>query len=196
MNPQKIGIIHYQAGNMASVMNALARLGVKAKTISTAEEAGLTDKLIFPGVGHARKAMEAIKNQGLEVLLKQYERPLLGICLGMQLMGQHSEEGDTPGLSLFRATALAFQGRLKVPHMGWNRVTSAQGELYRGIPDGSHFYFVHSYQMPLFEDTTGICHYGVPFTASVANKHLYGVQFHPEKSGDAGMQILKNFISL
>lgn len=193
---QTIKIIGYKAGNIASVRNAFKRLGVATEMATTPAEVAGADKLIFPGVGHARPAMENLQSSGLADAIKTFPRPVLGICLGMQLMASLSEEGRTPGLGFFSSKIIRFEHNLKVPHMGWNDVYDNRGPLFKGIPAGSFFYFVHSYYMPVSNESIGLCHYHIPFTAAVASSNYLGVQFHPEKSGDAGATLLQNFIDL
>jgi imidazole glycerol-phosphate synthase subunit HisH len=192
----KIGILSYGAGNVASVQNALERLGVNSFISDKPEELMQADKLIFPGVGHASHAMERIKHKGLDSVLELFDRPLLGICLGMQLMGKISDEGSTDGLGLLDFSVKLFKITEKVPHMGWNSIEIEQNPLFNGIPNGSYFYFVHSYYAEICENATAKCIYEIPFTAAVWKNNLFGVQFHPEKSGEVGMEVLKNFIEL
>ncbi|MBR9986052.1 MAG: imidazole glycerol phosphate synthase subunit HisH [Desulfosarcina sp.] len=199
--PKTIKIIHYKAGNIASVKNAFARLGITLEGVSSPEEIRNADKLIFPGVGHARPAMELLKTSGMADAIQGFTGPVLGICLGMQLMASMSEEGDTVGLNLFPEKIRRFRPGenmkgLKVPHMGWNDVFRTRGALFEGIPEGSYFYFVHSYYMEESPSAIALCNYGTPFSAATERKNFYGVQFHPEKSGEAGMTLLKNFIAL
>lgn len=181
---------------MASVQNALERLGIEAYISDKPSELMLADKLIFPGVGHASHAMERIKQYALDKVLKSFNRPLLGICLGMQLMGKTSEEGLTNGLDLMDFSVKLFKINEKVPHMGWNSIDVYPNPLLKGISNGSYFYFVHSYYTEMCVDMVAACNYEIPFTAAVNRDNYYGVQFHPEKSGEAGMQLLKNFIDL
>lgn len=197
----KIKIIHYNAGNIASVKNAFLRLGIALEGASDPDELHAADKLIFPGVGHARPAMEVLKNNGLADAIKEFRGPVLGICLGMQLMASLSEEGNTAGLGVFPEKIRRFGNgttgtALKVPHMGWNDVFQTRGPLFRGIPDGSHYYFVHSYYMELSPAAIALSHYGTRFSAAIERNNFFGVQFHPEKSGEAGMTLLQNFIEL
>lgn len=192
----KIAILSYGAGNVASVQNALDRIGINSLISYKPEELIMADKLIFPGVGHATHAMENIKSKGLDKVLKSFDRPLLGICLGMQLMGKVSEEGQTQGLSLMDFNVKLFKINEKVPHMGWNSVEAIESPLFKGIPNGSYFYFVHSYYAEISEETIATCNYSIPFTAAANKENLFGVQFHPEKSSEAGMTVLKNFINL
>lgn len=193
---QTIKIISYKAGNIASVKNAFARLGVRLETATTPEEVASADKLVFPGVGHARPAMENLRSNGLDAAIKAFPRPVLGICLGMQLMAGLSDEGHTEGLGVFSGRIIRFRHVLKVPHMGWNDVYDLRGPLFKGIPEGSYFYFVHSYYMPVSNQSVALCKYDIPFSAAAAGSNYFGVQFHPEKSGDAGATLLKNFIDL
>jgi imidazole glycerol-phosphate synthase subunit HisH len=193
----KTGIISYGAGNVASVQNALTRLGESSFVSSDISELSKAERLIFPGVGHAQRAMEALKEKGIDKFLKNYNRPVLGICLGMQLFGKKSEEGDTKALGLIDFEVKRFNGLLKVPHTGWNSVSIATpNPLFRGIDSGTYFYFVHSFFAPLCSNTVATCNYENDFTAAAVRHNYYGVQFHPEKSGDAGSELLKNFIDL
>ncbi|MBW6499062.1 MAG: imidazole glycerol phosphate synthase subunit HisH [Bacteroidales bacterium] len=192
----KIGIITYGAGNVASVQNALDRLGVKSLISDDRKVLEGCDKLIFPGVGHAAHAMENLSRKGLDKLLQDFNRPVLGICLGMQLMGSESEEGPTKGLGLIDFRVKRFEINEKVPHMGWNSIEKIDHPLLGGIESGSHFYFVHGYYAELSKETIASSQYEIPFSVAVASGNYFGVQFHPEKSGDAGAKLLKNFINL
>jgi len=193
---QTIRIIQYKAGNIASVRNAFARLGVRLEPAENPADIQRAGKIIFPGVGHARPAMGVLQASGMAEALRAFEGPVLGICLGMQLMGSLSEEGDTPGLGLFPERIFRFRGEEKVPHMGWNEVFRTRGPLFRGIPDGTCFYFVHSYYMEESPSALALTTYGTTFSAAMGTGKRYGVQFHPEKSGEAGMALLQNFIDL
>ncbi len=193
---QNIYIVHYKAGNIASVMNAFARLGVHARLAARPTELKNADKLIFPGVGHARPAMEVLRASGMDEAIANFKGPVLGICLGMQLMAARSEEGNMEGLGIFPAAIRRFNGQPKIPHMGWNSLHDLCGPLFGGVPEGSHAYFVHSYYMPDRADAIARCNYDEVFTAAVAHDRFFGLQFHPEKSGQTGMTILKNFIAL
>lgn len=192
----KVAILSYGAGNVASVQNALERLGVNAFISDSPNELMQADRLIFPGVGHATHAMHNINSKGLGTVLSSFKRPILGICLGMQLMGKASEEGDTLGLNLMDFNVNLFRIPEKVPHMGWNSIEVTKNPILKGIPSGSYFYFVHSYYAELSTNTIATCNYTIPFTAAVNKDNRFGVQFHPEKSGDAGIEILRNFINL
>lgn len=195
-NEQRVAILSYGAGNVASVKNALERLGVNAFISENPSELMQADRLIFPGVGHAAHAMEQIKTKGLDKVLQTFERPLLGICLGMQLMGNSSEEGATHGLGLIDFNVKKFNINEKVPHMGWNSIQLTDSILFKSIPSNSFFYFVHSYYAEICRNSIATCDCEIPFTAAVCKENYFGVQFHPEKSGDAGMQVLRNFINL
>ncbi|MCZ4694549.1 imidazole glycerol phosphate synthase subunit HisH [Ancylomarina euxinus] len=196
MSKQNIVIIDYKAGNVQSVKYALERLGVYAKVSNCEETIRQADKVIFPGVGEAAWAMKKLKETGLDQLIPQLKQPVLGICLGMQLMCTSSEEGDTKGLGLFPVKTLKFPAEDKVPHMGWNQIRQQKAELFNGIKENSFVYFVHSYYVPLNEHTTSETHYIRSFSASLQKANFYACQFHPEKSGDIGQEILNNFIKL
>jgi imidazole glycerol-phosphate synthase subunit HisH len=195
-----IGIIDYGAGNIRSVSNALNRLNVQHFISNNHLELDKAEKLIFPGVGEARSAMDALVCSGLTNWLKQVNVPFLGICLGMQLLFNHTTERSTDCLGLLAGTNERFNSArsvLKVPHMGWNQVQhKGNCPLFDGIISGEHFYFVHSYYAPLVPATIGVTDYGVQFTSALKQKNYYGVQFHPEKSGRMGLQLLKNFVEL
>jgi len=193
---QYIKIVHYNAGNIASVKNALRRLRVTAGLAAYPEELAEADKLIFPGVGHARPAMEVLKQQGMDQAIREFKGPVLGICLGMQLMAASSEEGNMRGLGIFNEEIKRFAGDLKIPHMGWNSLYQLNGPLFKGVAENSYVYFVHSYYMPQSKQSIALCSYEQPFTAAISRDQFFGLQFHPEKSGKPGMQILKNFIDL
>jgi glutamine amidotransferase len=195
-----IGIIEYGAGNIRSVSNAIKRLGINHFISSNRLELDKADKLIFPGVGEARSAMDALAGAGLTEWLKKVTVPFLGICLGMQLLFEYTTERDTGCLGIIPGKNEKFsneQLKLKVPHMGWNQVQQKNNDpLFTGIASGEHFYFVHSYYAPIVSGTIGMTDYGVQFTSAVRWKNYHGVQFHPEKSGKTGLKMLKNFIEL
>ncbi len=193
---QRIAIAHYNAGNIASVLNALGRLGVSGELATKIEDLKNADKLIFPGVGHAKPAMELLRAQGMDQAIKDFKGPVLGICLGMQLMAKYSEEGNMQGINIFPETIKLLTGRSKIPHMGWNSLYDMKGPLFEKLEEGSYVYFVHSYYMPDCEMSIARCDYEGSFTAAIARDNFFGVQFHPEKSGKTGMTILKNFINL
>lgn len=191
-----IAIINYNAGNTRSVENAITRLGYNCKITNNAEEIAGASKVIFPGVGEARSAMQVLKSTGLDELLPKLNQPVLGICLGMQLMCNYSEEGNTTGLGIFPIKVNRFKATERVPHMGWNTLSNLESPLFNGITEKDDFYFVHSYKAELSPFTVAACHYIEPFSAALNRANFYATQFHPEKSGDIGTQLLKNFIEL
>jgi len=196
-----IVIIRYNAGNVASVQFALERLGIVATVSDDATVISAADKIIFPGVGEASSAMRSLKAAGLDSTLKNLRQPVLGICLGMQLLCAHSEEGDTDGLGLFdtRVRRIAggdYKGELKIPHMGWNSIINLKGPLYKGVPEEAFVYYVHGYCADICEQTNSVTDYIRPFSAGLEKNNFYGVQFHPEKSGVAGEMIIRNFLDL
>lgn len=194
----KIGIIDYGAGNVRSVQFALERLNAKTVLSASPDELNSCDKIIFPGVGHAKPAMEKLKESGLDQFIISTKKPLLGICLGMQLMCKFSEEGNTDCLGIFNTKVSLFDAGmgLKIPHMGWNTTQPSQSVLYKGLDVDPYFYFVHSYYVPEMENTSAITSYGLPFSASLERDNFFGVQFHPEKSSRVGEKLLQNFIQL
>lgn len=196
-----IVIIKYNAGNVASVQFALERLGIAATVSDDSAVISAADKVIFPGVGEASSAMRSLKASGLDSTVKNLTQPVLGICLGMQLLCAHSEEGDTDGLALFntRVRRIAngnYKGELKIPHMGWNSIGNLKGKLYKGVPDQAFVYYVHGYCADICEQTNSTTDYIRPFSAGLEKNNFYGVQFHPEKSGVAGEMIIRNFLDL
>lgn len=192
----KIAIIDYGAGNIRSVQFALERMGYSGFLTSDAAEINAADKVIFPGVGEAQTAMEALKERGLDKVIPQLKQDVLGICLGMQLMCRWSEEGDTDCLNIFPMDTLEFPAPLKVPHVGWNELERTGAGLFEGIEPGTFAYFVHSYYVPLSEFTVAQSFYGFDFSAALVKDNFYACQFHPEKSSKTGEQILKNFLKL
>ena len=193
---QDVAIIKYNAGNIGSVANALQRIGLEANVTDSPEEIRKADKVIFPGVGEAGTTMKYLRETGLDRVISTLEQPTLGICLGMQLMCSHSEEGDTPGLGIFKEKVKLFRGSFKVPHMGWNEIQISEDSLLKGLSDPAYFYFVHSYYCELGAETCAVCEYEIPFSAYLQKDNFYAVQFHPEKSGPLGAVLLKNFIEL
>jgi len=193
-----IGIIDYGAGNIRSLGNALERLGVEYVVSRSINELQHADKLILPGVGEAHSTMQSLKQVGLVQWLKTISTPFLGICIGMQILFERSDERETACLGIFPGTVAQFDPcRVKVPHMGWNQVSIRRdSRLFHNIRDGEFFYFVHSFYAPVSEDTIGLTRYPGPFSAAVQRGNYYGVQFHAEKSGQAGLQILRNFVEL
>lgn len=193
----KVAIVKYNAGNIASVANALSRLGVDATVSDDANELRDAERVIFPGVGEASSAMKYLRERKLDEVIVSLTQPVLGICLGMQLLCSSSEENDTECLGLLPYRVRRFrEGELKVPHMGWNRITSFRGPLFDGIEEGAYVYFVHGYFVEKGDETSARCDYGVEFSAAVETKNFHAVQFHPERSGTVGERILENFLNL
>ena len=193
-----IAIIDYKMGNLRSVENALKRLG--AEFCVTADPAVIraADKVLLPGVGNAAEAMHNLREAGLVEVIRSLRRPVLGICVGMQVMCRHSEEGDVECLNIFDARVKRFKPApdLKVPHMGWNQIGNLETKLFKGLEGGSYVYFVHSYYPELCPDTIATARHGVMFSAALKYENFYGTQFHPEKSGDVGERIIENFLKL
>jgi imidazole glycerol-phosphate synthase subunit HisH len=197
----KVSIIKYNAGNIISVYNALHRLGINADITDNPEEILNSDKVIFPGVGEASTTMKYLKEHKLDSLIKNLKQPVLGICLGMQLMCKNSEEGNTDCLGIFDLNVKRFDDRLKVPHMGWNNLTNLKGKLFdfdqpTTINEQLYVYFIHSFYAEKGKDTSAITDYGIEFSSALEKDNFYSTQFHPEKSGKAGERILKNFLKL
>ncbi|WP_374450665.1 imidazole glycerol phosphate synthase subunit HisH [Cloacibacterium normanense] len=191
-----IAIIDYDAGNVKSVQNALKKLGFEAVITSDIEKIKNADKVIFPGVGEASSAMKKLQERGLDAVIPNLKQPVLGICLGMQLMCNASEEGNTKALGIFDCEVKLFPNSDIVPHMGWNNVSEMKGKLLENISEIDNFYFVHSYYAEIGESTTSVCDYITPFSATLEKDNFYAAQFHPEKSGDAGFKLLENFLNL
>ena len=192
-----ITIIDYGTGNLQSVINAFARLGVEYELTADPMRISAAEKVVLPGVGAARPAMEKLRSAGLIEPVKSLTQPVLGVCLGMQLMCARSEEGDTECLGLFDNAVRRFDAPgLKVPHMGWNGIYDLHSPLYAGLEEGSCVYFVHSYAVEVNPDTIATCCYGGVFSASLNRGNFFGAQFHPEKSGAVGERILMNFLAL
>lgn len=194
-----IAIIDYEAGNICSVENALSRLGATYELTASPEKILKADKVILPGVGNAAKAMESLRQSGLDEVIGRLRQPVLGICVGMQLMCRGSEEGPVECMGLFdtRVRRFADTPDAKVPHMGWNSIGNLEGKLFKGLSEGSFVYFVHSYYPGLCTDTIATCRHGSTlFSAALRWENFYGTQFHPEKSGSVGSAILQNFLAL
>jgi len=191
-----IAILKYNAGNTQSVVNAVTRLGYNCVVTNDVNEIVNADKVIFPGVGEAGSAMAHLKANGLDTIIKSLEQPVLGICLGLQLMCRFSEEGNTNGLGIFNAEVKKFPPQDIVPHMGWNSIKADGLDLFYNINTDDNFYFVHSYYAEISKYAVAKCNYILPFSAALKKDNFYGVQFHPEKSGSAGEQLLKNFLEL
>ncbi|MBO1519491.1 imidazole glycerol phosphate synthase subunit HisH [Oceanisphaera pacifica] len=198
-NPLKVAIIDTGCANLSSVRYAIERLGYSV-TVSRDHQVLLdADKLLLPGVGSAREAMKNLAERNLIELIGQLHQPVLGICLGMQMLVQHSDEGDVDGLGLIGAQCQHLEASegIRLPHMGWNSITPMPNHpLFKDIPEGSFFYFVHSYAVPVGDYTLATSHHGTAFSAAIAQANFFGVQFHPERSGAAGAQLLKNFLEL
>ena len=192
----KIAIIDYGAGNVQSVLFALERLGFEGIVTNDWNTIKKADKIIFPGVGEASSAMKMLVNSGLDVLIPTLKQPVLGICLGMQLMCKYSEEGNTNGLGIFDVNVVKFSQEVKVPQMGWNTVFDLKSQLFTGIKENEFMYLVHSYYAPLSENTIATTNYELEYSTALQRDNFFGVQFHPEKSGVFGEQILKNFLNL
>jgi len=192
----KIAIIRYNAGNIHSVRLAVQRLGFEPLVTEEPESIRTADKVIFPGVGEASSAMRYIRQNGIAALLHELRQPVLGICLGLQLMCRYSEENDTSCLEIFDVAVRKFPPEDKVPHIGWNTIRALNGVLFAGIDPEAYVYFVHSYYAELGPQTTARTDYILPFSAALQWRNFYAVQFHPEKSGAVGDQILKNFLEL
>ena len=191
-----IAIIKYNAGNIRSVQNALSRLGYESIITDNSNEIRNASRVIFPGVGEAGSAMKYLKEKELDKLILSLTRPVLGICLGLQLMCRFSEESDTKCLGIFNSDVRMFPKTDKVPHMGWNNFISVWGDIFRGISRKDDVYYVHSYYAGISSATTAICDYILPFSAAMKKDNFYAVQFHPEKSALTGEKILRNFLEL
>ncbi|MBO7139202.1 MAG: imidazole glycerol phosphate synthase subunit HisH [Prevotella sp.] len=203
----QVAVVKYNAGNVYSVLSALRRLGVEPLLTDDPEELRSADRVLFPGQGEARGAMEYLRARGLDEVIRSLTQPVLGICIGQQLLCRHSEEGDVDCLGIFDAEVKRFQPvrhEDKVPCMGWNVARCAlndKGEmindkLFAGLGDSPYVYFVHSYYVPLCEETIAVADYILPYSAAMHKDNFYACQFHPEKSGSVGEQILKNFLNL
>jgi glutamine amidotransferase len=192
----KIVIINYGAGNIQSILFAIERLGYTAVLTNNPYEIQQADKVIFPGVGEASYAMQKLKESGLDSLIPTLNQPVLGICLGMQLMCNYSEEGNTDGLGIFEANVIRFSNNVKVPQMGWNQIYNLKSPLFEGINDNEYMYLVHSYYVPNCKEAIATTNYDVEYASALQKNNFYGTQFHPEKSGDVGEQILANFLKL
>lgn len=195
----KVAVVKYNAGNIRSVDYVLKRLGVEAVITADKEELQSADKVIFPGVGEAETTMNHLKATGLDELIKNLRQPVFGICLGMQLMCRHSEEGEVDCLNIFDVDVKRFVPQKhedKVPHMGWNTIGKTNSKLFEGFTEEEFVYFVHSFYVPVNEYTAAVTDYIQPFSAALHKDNYYATQFHPEKSGGVGERILRNFLEL
>jgi len=194
----RLAIVKYNAGNIRSVLYALERIGKEAIVTDDAAELHRADKVIFPGVGEASSAMKYLREKELDKILLNLEQPVLGICLGLQLMCRYSEENDTDCLGIFNEDVKLFKptkdAKLKVPQIGWNNIHDLKTKLFENVPENSFCYFVHGYYAGEGTETIATADYGVSYSAGLSKNNFYGVQFHPEKSAQAGEQILRNFI--
>lgn len=193
----RVAIVKYNAGNTASVANALKRLGVEPLVTDDSNELRSADKVIFPGVGEASTAMKYFRDRNLDSVIRSLTQPLLGICLGMQLMCMSSEENETDCLGILPYRVRRFESEtLKIPHTGWNRISDLSSPLFAGIAEGERVYFVHGYYVETGDSTTATCEYGERFSAAIGRDHFHAIQFHPEKSGAVGERILENFLNI
>lgn len=192
----KVAIIKYNAGNVQSVIYALQRLGLEPQLTDDIEYIQQADRVIFPGQGEASSAIRYLHSRKLDELIVSLKQPVLGICIGLQLMCSHSEEGDTPCLGIFKEKVKKFPPKDKVPHIGWNTLETRKGKLLKGLSEEAYLYYVHSYYAELGPETVGETHYILPFSAVMEKDNFYAIQAHPEKSGKDGERILKNFLDL
>ncbi len=195
----EVAVIKYNAGNVYSVVNALRRLGVEPVLTDDKGRIASADKVVFPGQGEAANAMSYLRRHGLDKVIKNLRQPVLGICIGQQLLCRHSEEGDTDCLGVFDADVFKFKASChedKIPAMGWNSLYDLKSPLFKGMPDGEYVYFVHSYYVPVCSFTTAKSDYILPYSAAMQKDNFYATQFHPEKSGSVGEAILRNFLEI
>jgi len=191
-----VAIIDYDAGNVRSLQFALERLGVESVLTADSEVIKTAEKVIFPGQGAAGSAMEKLQQTGLDQLIPTLQQPVLGICLGMQLLCDATEEGDVKGLGIVSEKVIRFSDQVKVPQMGWNNISKLQTALFKGIKEEDFMYLVHSYYVPLLPETIAQSDYDGAYSVALQKDNFYGVQFHPEKSSTAGSQLLQNFLAL
>ncbi len=194
-----VAVVKYNAGNVYSVVNALRRLGVEPLLTDNVEDIKSADKVVFPGQGEAASAMDYLRRYGLDVVIKGLRQPVLGICIGQQLLCRHSEEGDTDCLGVFDVDVRRFQPSChedKVPAMGWNSLYGLESPLFKGVSDGEYVYFIHSYYVPVCDFTVANSDYIQPYSAAMHKDNFYATQFHPEKSGRVGEVIMRNFLEL
>ena len=194
-----VAIVKYNAGNVYSVTNSLKRLGVEPMLTDDADALAKADCVLFPGQGEAKGAMAYLKERRLDEVIRNLKQPVLGVCIGQQLLCRHSEEGDVDCIGVFDAEVIRFRPQRhedKVPQMGWNSIGNLKSGLFEGIGEGSHVYFVHSYFVPMCSDTIATTDYIMPFSAALHRDNFYATQFHPEKSGDTGEKIIENFLKM
>lgn len=192
-----IAVIDYDTGNLRSVANTLGRLGAEYIITASPEQIRCADHVLLPGVGEASSAMAKLRERGLVEVIRSLTQPVLGICIGLQLLCRHSQENDTPCIGIFDNEVRKFDlPELKVPHMGWNSISKLRTPLFKGIDEGAYVYYVHSFAPSLNDDTIAITEYGMPFSAAIAKDNFFGTQFHPEKSASVGEQLLRNFLEL
>ena len=189
-------IINYGAGNIQSIKFALERLNVNPVLSDDPDVIRSADRVIFPGVGEARSAMAKLRTSELDQLIPELKQPVLGICLGMQLMCNYSEEGDTRGLGIFDVDVVRFNQGVKVPQIGWNTISSLKSDIFNGISEKEYIYLVHSFYAPICDETIAVSDYGISYSSGLRKDNFYGLQFHPEKSSKVGARILENFLSL
>ena len=192
----KLSIVNYGAGNIKSIQFAFQRLGIDAILTNNPEEIKASEKVIFPGVGEASSAMLKLKQTGLDKLIPQLTQPVLGICLGMQLMCNHTEEGNTDGLGIFDVNVKRFSSQVKVPQMGWNTISNLKSGLFNGLREEEYMYLVHSYYAEYCDEAIATTNYELTYASALEKDNFFGVQFHPEKSSNAGEKILQNFMLL
>ena len=192
----KLIIIDYGAGNIKSIQFAFKRLGVDAVLSNNIDEINAADKIIFPGVGEASSAMKMLQESGLDKIIPTLKQPVLGICLGMQLMCNSSDEGNTKGLGIFDVTVKRFSSSVKVPQMGWNVISDLKSDLFKGVKEKEFMYLIHSFYAENCDEAIATTDYGIPYASALQKDNFYGVQFHPEKSGIEGQKILENFLNL
>ena len=192
----KLVIINYGAGNIKSIQFAFKRLGIDAVLSNNIDEIKAADKVIFPGVGEASSAMKMLQESGLDKVIPTLKKPVLGICLGMQLMCKSSEEGNTKGLGIFNVDVKKFSNAVKVPQMGWNVIADLKSDLFKGIKEKEFMYLVHSFYAENCKESIATTDYEIEYASALQKDNFYGVQFHPEKSSVAGEQILKNFLNI
>ncbi len=192
----KIVIINYGAGNIQSIKFAIQRLGFEAVLTNNVDEILNADKVIFPGVGEASSAMRKLRDSGLDTLVSKLKQPVLGICLGMQLMCNSTEEGNTKGLGIFDVDVVKFSDKVKVPQIGWNQITDLKTELFKDVSEDEYIYLVHSFYAPKCEETIATSDYDLAYSAALKKDNFYGTQFHPEKSSNVGEKILLNFLNM